>query len=480
MTQTTRYCARCGARLARDQRGVMCSPCGHRPDWDDQPPVHGADFWQRDSMRDAVAAQHFGWFLLAYRTAHSPPLTQATLGGWLGMTQAQISRMETAKTGPSDLRKLQRWAATLTVPADMLWFTASHTTDDSDTATDRVSLDNVHRRKMLKLTGTAAVAGSGILTDAPWQRLAECLLGRRPADAATVGMIEIRTAEFFRSEETLPARQLVTSLRTHHRALRDVITTTTDDRLRRRLHTSVGETEALTGWTLFDLQRPRDAVRLYRNALESARAAGDEPLAACVLGYWSYLLSTHGDTPGAVRMLADAVERVRGSAATTQAWLSARHAEEQATLGDHAGALKSLDRAVTVFDYATARDERPWTCFFTPSRLGSLAVSTYGRLVHRDTDQVAATLLESLDPTENKVKALVLADVATSAARTGDYHRVQSLSQRSARLAVRTECSLAIDRLWDLVEILPASGNGTTGRTKKQLTEQLLADNRKT
>lgn len=427
MSPTTRYCSRCGAWLARDQRGVMCSPCAHRRDQDDQRAVHGADFWQQDSVRDALASQHFGRFVLAYRTAHDPPLTQTTLGRWLGMTQAQVSRMERATTGPWDLRKLQRWAATLKVPADMLWFAASHTTHESDTATRKVSLEDVHRRDMLKLTGAAVVAGSGV-ADAPWQRLAECLARRRTADAATVRMIESRTAEFFRSEETMPARQLVTSLRTHHQALRDLITTTTDDALRRRLLVAVGETEALAGWTLFDLQRPRDAVRLYRNALESARAAGDNPLVACVLGYWSYLLSTQDDSPAAVRMLADATEQVRGSAVTTQAWLSARHAEEQAALGESVGALKSLDRAVTVFDYATSGDERPWTCFFTPSRLGSLAVSTYGRLAHPETDQVATTLLAALAPAENKVKALVLADLATSAVRGGNHDRVQSLS----------------------------------------------------
>ncbi len=360
----------------------------------------------------------------------------------------------------------------------MLWFAALHTADESNTTTREVNLEDVHRRDMLKLSGTAVMASSGILSDAPWQRLAESLAGRRPADAATVGMIENRTADFFRSEETLPARQLVTSLRTHYQALCDLITTTTDDSLRRRLLTSVGETEALAGWTLFDLQRPRDAVRLYRNALESAREAGDNPLAACVLGYWSYLLSNQGDTPSAVRMLTEATDQVRGSA-TTQAWISARQAEEQAALGDNAGALTSLDRAMTVFDYATPGNERPWTCFFTPSRLGSLAVSTYGRMAHPETDQAAATLLESLPPSENKVKALVLADLATSAARGGDYDRVQSLSRQSAHIAVRTEASLAIDRLWDLVEILPNSGTGTAGQTRHNLTEQLLSSRRK-
>jgi hypothetical protein len=117
---------------------------------------------------------------------------------------------------------------------------------------------------------------------------------------------------------------LVTSLRTHYLTVRELITTTVDDSLRRRLMTSAGEAEALAGWTLFDLQRPREALRLYRSAVESAREAGDGPPAACVLGFWSYLLSAQGDVSGSARMLAEATAQVQGSAATTQSWVSAR------------------------------------------------------------------------------------------------------------------------------------------------------------
>jgi transcriptional regulator with XRE-family HTH domain len=467
-----RYCASCGARLARDQCGTLCSPCRHRPG-QAQPTQHGAEFWQRDSLRDALAAQHFGRFLAAYRAAHQPPLTQAAIGSWLGMSQAQVSRLERANSGPADLRKLRHWAAVLQIPADLLWFTPSHALEKSATTAETVSLDDVHRRDMLKLTGAVA-AGAGILSNAPWQRLAEALAGQRAADAATVSMIENRTAEFFRSEEALPARQLVTLLRDHYDGLRTLLTTTGDGSLRRRLYACLGQTEALAGWTLFDLQRHREAVRLYRNALASAREAGDNPLAACVLGYWSYLISTQGDVPAAARTLEEASGQVRGAVPTTQAWLSARRAEELAALGEHDAALRALDQAVDTFDYPSSGVERPWTSFFTPTRLGGLAVSAYGRMDHPNTDEAADTLLNSMAPTENKVKAIVLADLATSAARGRDYDRVQSLAPRSARLAVRTECSLAIDRLWELAETLPETGKGTAGQIKHQLVEQLM------
>jgi hypothetical protein len=49
------------------------------------------------------------------------------------------------------------------------------------------------------------------------------------------------------------------------------------------------------------------------------------------------------------------------------------------------------------------------------------------------------------------------------------------LAQESAPLATRTEASLAIDRLWEVVELLAAQRAGTAGQAREELTEQLLA-----
>jgi hypothetical protein len=250
---------------------------------------------------------------------------------------------------------------------------------------------------------------------------------------------------------------------------------TTEDGLRRRLLTSAGETEALAGWVLFDTGRPDEAQRVLHGAVDTARASGDRALVSCILGYWSYLLASTGDTPGAVRMLADASDYVRGSDAATQAWILARRAEEQATIGDTASALRSLDQAVAVFDYVPAGPGRAWTSFFTANRLGGLAVSTYGRMAHPETDDLAATLLGSLTPAETKVRALVLADLATSVARRGDYDRLAVLAEDSAELATRTEASLALDRLWEVVDVIPHDATGTPRDVRERLTASLSA-----
>lgn len=462
-----RYCKRCAGRLAVDQDSDVCSPCERARQSASRPPQKPAIFWERDDLRKALATHHFGKLVNAYRLAHQPPLKQTQVGLWLDMTQGQVSRLERGKA-PSDLVKLARWAVALRVPADMLWFPIPKPEGESDSPDRAVSLalkpsvegDDVHRRDLLKLAGAAAAAtvGANLLRDSPWQRLTDSVSGNRPADPTTVRMMEDRTAEFFRTEETVPARQLYASIRSHLTELEALIESTRNEALQRRLMVAAGETQALAGWTLFDLQRPKAAIRAWQVAHKLADEAGDGPLAACVLGYWSYLLSADDEPEKAVRMLEDAASYVRGSAPATQAWIAGRQAEEYSAVGDANSALHALDRAMTVFDYANPRTERAWTPFFTASRLGSLTVSTYGRLDYWETDDAAASLLSSLAPTENKVRALVLADLATTAVQRGDLDRVGSLARQSAPLAVRTEASLAVNKLWDVVEKLPSEG----------------------
>lgn len=486
MAAQVRYCSRCCGRLAADQPGTRCSPCLRAEREPGRATAKPAVFWQRDTLRLAAATRHFGKIVHAYRHAHDPALTQSQVALWLGVTQAQVSRLERAARGPQDLDKLQRWAELLHVPAQLLWFTVTYSSHASDSRPTAVNLamkprsegDDVRRRDLLKITsGTLVGAGANLLADTPWQRLTDSIAGRRAADSTTVEMMEDRTFDHFHAEEVEPARQLLASLLAHRDALRTLVESTASDVLRRRLITAAGETEALTGWVLFDLQRPTAAERSWRNALAMAKEVSDGPLTACVLGYWSYLVSAQGDAHQAVRMLDSATRHVRGSAPTTQAWLAARQAEECSTVGDADGALQALDRAVTVFDYARPRVERAWTSFFTASRLGSLTVSTYGRLGHRETDSAASSLLRSLAPIENKVRALVLADLATTAVRRGDLDRTADLVSESAPLAVRTEASLAVDRLWGVVDELPPPVPGRPSPLHEWLTATLAGAN---
>jgi hypothetical protein len=87
-------CAGCGARLAHDNAGELCSSCLRRSVA--EPPRVPRGFWDAGAMRDALASWHIGRVIRAFRTHpwHRAPITQETVGGWLGgLTQSQVSRI---------------------------------------------------------------------------------------------------------------------------------------------------------------------------------------------------------------------------------------------------------------------------------------------------------------------------------------------------------------------------------------------------
>lgn len=120
----TTYC-RCGARLARDNAAGTCTRCSSRDASRlTAPPLVPVDFWYADDLRAACAQRHMGRVIRAYRhhPFHGPgPLSQDLVASWMGLTQAQLSRLENGP-GLRDVNRLTAWATMLAIPAQMLWF----------------------------------------------------------------------------------------------------------------------------------------------------------------------------------------------------------------------------------------------------------------------------------------------------------------------------------------------------------------------
>ncbi|KPI28075.1 hypothetical protein OK074_6883 [Actinobacteria bacterium OK074] len=85
-------------------------------------------------MREALASWHMGHVFYAYRMHpwHGRVLSQEVMAGWLDLNQAQLSRIESGKP-PQDLSKLMRWAHSLKIPTDLLWFKLSMRRETSST-----------------------------------------------------------------------------------------------------------------------------------------------------------------------------------------------------------------------------------------------------------------------------------------------------------------------------------------------------------
>ncbi|WP_410633821.1 helix-turn-helix domain-containing protein [Amycolatopsis sp. cmx-4-83] len=173
MQKSVRRCEKCGARMACDRVSNHCGSC-LRLLITNEAPVQPDEFWVTKSIQAALESRHFGCLFAAYRKEASPRLSQAVLGRWLGLTQAQVSRLEMpGSRPPSDLVKLERWAKALRVPPGLLWFSVSHPSGELAGRGSDLSLERVHRRQFLKTAGVSATAiGASLLGAVPPSRVA--------------------------------------------------------------------------------------------------------------------------------------------------------------------------------------------------------------------------------------------------------------------------------------------------------------------
>jgi tetratricopeptide (TPR) repeat protein len=455
----------------------------------------GPEFWATPEMQRARQTRDMGAVSVAYRThpAHGRTIPQEWVASWVGITQAQVSRIEHGRNRVRTLDALAGWAVALRMPADYAWFDihyeSSHdkpvhkptqnkstqntstqhaTRDRQGTArqqgpvrttrhsvgrdTDNSGEDNdMHRRTLLGLS----LAGLPASQSESWDRLAQVLDRSTALDLASVEHLERRTAELFQREEAVPARELMPALSEHLRRLGQILKGNVPSALEGRLVSTVGESLALYGWLAFDRGDHVSALRWYDKAVAAARKAGDNPLLACVLTYRSYLEEATGRLGQARDLLVEAegMARGRGSAAT-RSWIAARLAECRAGLREQTEALRALERATTAFDYAEPEHERVWTRFYNGSRLGSLTVTTYVRLRHPGVESVADQVIGSLPRTDAKVKAIILADVATAQIHRQQYERGAELAHQALDVTLAQEASLGTQRLRQLHQLI--------------------------
>ena len=133
-----RTCERCGVSLARDNSDMQCSSCRRSSAL--KPPAVPREFWNTTPMRHALATRHIGRIIYVYRTHpwHGRQLSQDVMGGWLDLTQPQLSRIESGRA-IEDLGRLIHYAKTLHIPRDLLWFKLPDDDASSD-GTPRLTL----------------------------------------------------------------------------------------------------------------------------------------------------------------------------------------------------------------------------------------------------------------------------------------------------------------------------------------------------
>lgn len=124
-----RRCHGCDSPLAADNTARLCSKC-HRELRDQlrTPPAHlRNEFFETPEFLAAFESQHIGKVFRVFRShphflrLYGKALNQDVLGRWLGLTQAQVSKLENGKP-ERNLDNLINYARALHLPQHLLWF----------------------------------------------------------------------------------------------------------------------------------------------------------------------------------------------------------------------------------------------------------------------------------------------------------------------------------------------------------------------
>lgn len=380
-----RVCARCDARLALDNADRFCSACRSKAnDALVKPPEFPRSFWTDAHMERPLDSWHMGKVLAAYRAhpQHGRTLSQELVAGWLNLTQAQLSRIESGRA-PEELSKLIHWANVLGIPSDLLWFKLPSDrrppTQRSAAASlgqarrsvpvrrgvDRTPLSDtseqamadVQRRTLLS-TGIAALTLPALGLDDLKHIAAALEDARRYLDHEVVDYFQQQITNCASDDgargprETLPVVLGIIGAIEHH--AREV-----KPEIRRRLVAVGAQSAEFAGWLYRDSATPKLADYWRDRAVEWAQEASDMPMQGYILLKKS---QAAWDNRDAVRMLTLAQAAQDGPwklPAKVRAEAAQQEARGHAMLGaDLAVVERKLDEARTLLDDAAdAGDE---------------------------------------------------------------------------------------------------------------------------
>ncbi|MFI7513943.1 helix-turn-helix domain-containing protein [Micromonospora echinofusca] len=436
-------CPRCGGRLARDNDSGRCAPCqAAERDRLSAPPVVPASFWEHGPVRRALAERHLGRVVRAYRfhPYHGrTALPQTVVAGWLGITQAQLSRVE---NGPPlvHLDRLTHWAQVLRIPPRFLWFslparltkvaeydaapvkeagpTERPARTDATLAASNQGGGTTDRRQFHALAALAGIAATGSLD----------LLAAPHNTARGISMEQVRAVsslvdEFRRTDAAVGANQLCGLAIRVHAQLSDWAAKATYSReVGEALQATLADLAIETAWLTIDANRRPEARAYLNEAITRARYTDDPRMEVRAFAYLALL--TREDRPG------ESLHAVEAALRSSAGWgtprlatlLHLRAARTYATLNDMSGFHRAMSRAQREFERGASEDDMPFLHFVTAQEVKGIEGLAYLALgqPERAADSFRA-ITENPSPVLRRNQIYYSVQLAIAAYRQGNH-----------------------------------------------------------
>ncbi|GAA4687927.1 helix-turn-helix domain-containing protein [Promicromonospora umidemergens] len=435
-TALVRYCTRCAARVATDNSSSMCSACARSAQTGPGgSPQLDRSFWETDLMRDALASQDMGVVVAAYRRhpRHGRrALAQSLVAGWLGITQGQLSRIESGRNKIRDIDRLRDYASVLHIPHELLWF-----------ATADPSPSRERRPKPMNLPGGVPRPATSHATDAA---LADSLLATLRQYSTTDNM-------------TGPAPML--PLAEAQATFINSLLADAGPSRKQLLYVGARFAEFI-GWLNQDSGNIRAAMTWSNRALDMATEIKRPGLISYILMRKSNIAFDAG-RPDVVLELARAAAEVPGELTSRMRALAARQeAHAHALLGDQDACAHALDRA---FELATApTQDTDIARYCTPSYIEMEAAHCWVEL--EKPERALGALQQGLAewrPEFRRDLGLGLARFAVAHARTGEPDDALDIAMEAVRILSETGSVRTAKQLYRASSILHTTGARSEG-----------------
>ncbi|MEU5525501.1 hypothetical protein ABZ744_00995 [Micromonospora chersina] len=391
-----------------------------------------ASFWEHEPVRHALAERHLGQVIRAYR--YHPyhgrnPLPQTMVAGWLGITQAQLSRVENGLP-LVHLDRLAHWASLLGIPASRLWFALPR---KFPVVAERPSITPEEGGATDRRQFHAVAALTGIQASGCFDLLAP------PADLPpTVGMEQVRYAgslvdEFRRADAAVGADALCDiAMQVHKRLSAWAAKAAYSRSVGDALQSALADLAIQAAWLAIDADRRTEARPFLNEAIARARIADDSRVEVRAFACMSLLLRE--EQPGEAVHCAEAAMRASAGWATPRlsTLLHLRAAYAHATLRDVLGFEQEMTRARRAFDGGTHEDDLPFISFVTAQEVTGIQGLSYLAL---DRPDRAAECFRSVTGTPSAAhrrnQVYYTVQLARAASRHGDVGEAARVGMRA-------------------------------------------------
>lgn len=447
-------CAGCSASLAADNTSRLCSRC-HRDQRDQLriPPVQlSEDFWTTDDFQAAFDSQHIGRVLKAYRNhprylkLFGKALNQEVLGRWLGLAQAQVSKLENGRP-EQNLETLRRYAEVLHIPHDMLWFnfpgeTRRATRETLISLQGPIVLEQPPSTALFTWPETSDLLTSHLLADRPEPGLTRTLaIGIRDTTADLMimdfkrgGGHTRRMLRHYYEEEVAPLLSWQYS----------------DKRIRNEIYSAASETLQLLGWSAYDAGDHQSARRYFRQALQLAQKSDDILMAGRILSNLSHQANFLGNFADALALAQKAEEITKGRAGNIfRSMVVSMQARAHANLGDTAETTLTIHRAQELHNKGHSASDPEWLNYFTAQEIASEAAHCFRDLGDADKCREFADL--SMDPvyTPPRTLGFMRLVAASGTLAGGDIEHAAALATEAIELSISLQSARYVKYVTD-------------------------------